>query len=375
MDLKNYFLIVLKGWWLILLAVLVAVTTALVVSYSQVPIYRTWATFVVSPTPSFEELNDFTRSLDTLANRDSIMSTYAEIATSKALLKEAREEIGLSKEQTKYLSVSSEYIHSTNILKISVESDDPAVAKAVADVVGQKAIDYVEDLYEIYRMRLLDPAYTPRTPAKPNIKDNVVLAAVLGFVVGVGLAFLLHYMRSQKESIVTASFIDSDTGSYNQYYLLQRLKEELSRAKRNGYALALVLMNIENLDSLSVMRLPRLRNEALRQVALFLKHNLREEDLVARTSGDQFALLLPHTTGIEAEKLLKKLQTQIEWTVFELKEGGLKLNLSVVSGVAAYDGANDTEREGLFRQAKIALQRAGENGNNQPYLYSHRTES
>ena len=78
-------------------------------------------------------------------------------------------------------------------------------------------------------------------------------------------------------------------------------------------------MSIERLDMIGDSR-PDLRSEALRRVGLFLKQYLREEDLVARFKGDTFALLFLDTSGPDAEQILKKLQTRMEWSVFELEE-------------------------------------------------------
>ena len=61
MELRTYIRLLLQGWWLILATVLVAITASLMITYTQTPIYRTTATFVVSPGASFSTLK--TRSL------------------------------------------------------------------------------------------------------------------------------------------------------------------------------------------------------------------------------------------------------------------------------------------------------------------------
>ena len=363
MELKDYLRVILKGWWLILSAFLVSVASALVFSYSQTPIYSASATFVVSPGQSLSQSSEFMQGVSTLSKRDGIMSTYVEIAQSKAILSAARNQIGLTPDQLEHLSVSSELIPATNVIIITVEADDPKLAKAYADLIGQKTIEYVKQLYEPYDMKPLDAAPVPVLPSKPNIQQNTLVAAVIGLVIGVGLAFLLEYIRPSIQTINLAgvSIIDGNTGSYNRHYLLQRLGEELSRAKRHGHPLSLALLNIEHLDAVSNTHLPHLRNEALRRVNLFLKEHAREEDVVARFEGDKFALLLPDTPGSEAERILEKLQTRLEWTLFEMEESKVKLNLSATSGIAAYN-LNGTDRDELLVQAETALQCAGNSG-------------
>ncbi len=361
MELRHYFKVVLRGWWLILPALLIAVSSALVFTYSQTPIYRTAATFVVSPSSAFSDVSEVIRGLDTLTKRDSILATYAHIATSDTIVKQVGREMGLDVEQRENLSVSSELVPPTNIIKIIVESDDPALAQTCADLVGQRTIEYINDLDEVYDMQPLDLAFTPLLPSKPNKVQTVMLATILGSIVGIAVAFLLEYLRSSGEAIADVSIIDSDTGIYNRHYFLQRLGGELSRAKRHRYPLSLALMNVERLDVIKDMHLPRLRNEALRRVGIFLKQYLREEDLVARFEGDTFAILLPDTSGPDAERLINKLHTRMEWSIFELEEASVKLNLSATSGVVAYEFSG-TGRDELVARAEKALQHANDNG-------------
>ena len=346
-----------KGWWLILPAILISVSVGLVITYTQPKIYRTEATFIVSPAASFSDPSDVLRGLSSISQREGVMSTYVEIAASSTIRWAVYEELQLTENQRKHLGIGSELIPSTNIIKISASSHDPKLAKEIADKVGEETIEYVKGLYEIYDMKLLDPAYVPRSPSKPQKVENLVLAALAGAVVGVGSAFLLDYLRAEEEVAAGLNILDPETGTYNRYYFLRRLSEELSRAKRHERPLTLALMGIENLDVTPEMN-PRLRKEALRRVGLFLKQYLRNEDLVARYEDDTFALLLPDTSGSEAEQMLQALHAKMEWDVFEF-EDGVKLNLVPSTGVVAYD-LNGIGRDEFVSSLVSTLQRARE---------------
>jgi len=369
-EFRHYLKVILKGWWLVLPALLSSLIAALVFTYSQTPIYRTSATFVVSPSANLSTIGDVVRGLDTLTKRDSILSTYAAIATSRFVRSEIDQELNLTPTQKENLNISGELIQPTNIIEILVESDDPDLAKTTAILVGEKTIEYVGNLYELYDIKPLDPPYAPRRPSKPDIVQNLLLAGILGLLVGVGLAFLLTYLRSSQEEVVGINIIDSETGVYNQRYFTQRLGVELSRAKRHQYALSLAMMNIEQLD---MVRDESMRNEALRQVILFLTKHLRQEDLVARFKDDSFALLLPDTNGPDATRLLEGLQTRLQWKTFELSESGIKLNLSASFGIVAY-GSNGISRDELLAKATDALKRAGDSGYGEIYLLDDKDE-
>ncbi len=357
MELKQYLQIVLRGWWLILPTIMISLTTALVISYIQTPIYESDATFVVSPNASFGSVYEILSGVDSLSRRDGIMATYAEIATSATILDAVYKEMQLSGEQIENLKVGSDLIPSTNIIMVIVQGPDRYLVRDCADLVGEKTIAYVEQLYEIYDMKPLDKAYTPSSPIKPSKMKNLLLAGVLGMGVGVGSAFLLHYLRSSGQKVASISIIDSDIGVYNRQYFMQRLGEELSRAKHHRHPLSVVLLNVERLDLALGERMSQMRSKALRRVAFFLKEYLRPEDLVAYFEGDTFALLFPDTSGPDAEKVMRKLHARIDWTVFELEEVGLKLNLTATSGVVAYD-FNGAGRDEILVRAQETLQQA-----------------
>jgi diguanylate cyclase (GGDEF)-like protein len=363
MELKRYIRIILRGWWLILLAILISVGSALLITYNQTRIYRTSATFVISPSASLGSTSEVFRSLDFTKSREGIMTTYVEIVTSNTILGAVYEEMELTEAQREHLYVEGEIIPSSNVIRITVEADDPLIAKTCADLVGQKTIEYTKTLYEVYDLKPLDPAYVSYSPVNLRTTQNLIVAALLGSVVGVGSAFLLHYLRAAEEEIAGFAVIDTESGVYNRPYFLQRLGEELSRSKRRDHPLSVVLMRIEHLDRIADDR-HDLRTEALRRVGLFLKQHLRQEDLVARFEGHTFALLFPETAGLDTEQILKKLQTRMAWSVFELEEGSVKLNLTATSGIAAYhsNDINGASREEILAQAESALQRARDDG-------------
>ena len=369
MVLKNYFKVILRGWWLILPTLLSALTVALILTYSQTPIYRTSATYVVSPSASLGTVSDVARGLDTLTKRDSIMATYATIATSRRIRNEICEELNLTKAQEENLNITSEQVHPTNIIEITVESDDPELAKTIAVLVGEKTVDYVNNLYELYDIKLLDPPYTPYAPSKPDLVQNLVLAIVLGLLIGIALAFLAEYLRTPPV-VNTDIIIDGETGAYNRQYLMQRLEQELSRIKRNPRALSLALMHLEQLDTVRELRQPAARSEALRQVALILTQQLRPEDLVAHLQGDRFALLLPDTSASSALRILEGVQARLQWNTFELPQRGIKLSFTTSFGVATCtDGISSQE---LLAQATEALKQARDKGHGEICLLDER---
>ncbi|OQY20915.1 MAG: hypothetical protein B6I34_08060 [Anaerolineaceae bacterium 4572_32.1] len=360
MELKAYFRILIQKWWVILPTLLITFTSTVVLTFTQIPVYQTTATFVVTPNTSFEDVKSFASGLDILSRRSEIATTYAEVANSNSIKKQAAVELGLSSAQKKSLSVESQLLAGTNVLKITVEGNDPVLVRDFANTVGAQTITYAQELYETYVLKPLDPATLPNSPIKPSKALNLALGGILGLALGAGLAFLSEYLQAPLENMTSFGILDDETGAYNKRYFVHRLREEMSRAKRNTYPLSLALMNVDHLDTLRSSP-PQVRREALRKVAVLLKQHLREEDVMARLDETVFAFLFPDMPGSKAQETVEKLQTRIAWTPLEMEKSGLKLNLSGSAGVVAYQ-CNGTKQNELLDLANRALEEAETSG-------------
>jgi diguanylate cyclase (GGDEF)-like protein len=369
MELKIYLRILLRKWWIVIPALLITFTSTMAFTFTQVPTYRATATFVVALTGSFEETWSFVDGLDTLSRQAEIANTYGKVATSRLIKQNAADALALPHNQREDLSVYSQLLQGTNVLEITVEGNDPALARDFANVVGDKTRAYVQELYETYDMRPLDQATLPASPIKPNKVLNLALGAILGLALGAGLAFLSEYLQAPLESMVNFGVLDDETGAYNKRYFKQRLGEEMSRANRNKYSLSLALMNVDQLEVMGTSSSPQVRSEALRKVAVFLKQYLREEDVLARFDKTVFAFLLPDMPGEKAKAVMEKLQTRMAWTSLEMEKSGVKLNLSGAVGVVAYQH-NGTGQDEFLAGANRALQQAEAGGYGKACLLS-----
>ena len=374
MELKIYLRILLRKWWIILPAFLITFTSTIVFTFTQAPTYEAVATFVVAPSSAFGDVRSFAEGLDRLSRRTEISTTYAQVAASRLIRREAAEELDLSQDQRQSLSVASQLVAGTNVIKITVEGSDPVLVRDFANVVGAETVAYVQELYDGYYMNPLDQASLPASPSTPNKKLNLALGAILGMALGGGLAFFSEYLQTPLEGMMNFAILDDETGVCNKRYFRQRLGEEISRARRNKYPLSLALMNVDHLEVMRTTPSSQVRSEALRKVAGFLKQYLREEDVLARFDGTVFAFLLPDIPGEKAKAVMEELQTRIGWTSLEIEKSGVKINLSGAAGVVAYQ-CNGTGQDEFLAEADRALQQAEAAGYGKMCLLSEGEES
>jgi len=369
MELKTYFRIMVKKWWIVIPVFLVTLTAGIVFTYITAPVYSATTTYVVVPSPSFG--GNLANGLDMLARREEIATTFSEIASSRRVKALAISSLSLQSGQD--YSVESRLRAGTNIIEITVEGPDPVIVRGLANAVGASIEQYVQELFEVFTLVLLDEAITPQEPLRPNPVLYLTLAAVLGLALGAGLAFLSEYLETPLSSPISMNIIDDETGVYNREYFLRRLSEEMVRARRNRYSLSLALMRVDGVAFLNGADSAKLRAEILRQVARLTSLYLREEDIVAHFEDDVLGLLLPDMTGEDAKALMEYLQTRVALTPFQSSVNGATINLRSSIGITAYYYHNGTSRDELVAEASRALELAEVEENGSTFLMAHLT--
>lgn len=192
MEIKFLLRLLLKKWWIVLATMFITVGSTIVFTLIQNPKYSATVTYVVSPSPDLLNAASFVSGLSVLGGQSTITNTYASIATSESVRENAVKALKLNQLQNSTLSVSSRVRSGTNMIEITVEGNDPLTVQAFANRIGESTEAYVNTLYEVYDMKVLDGAKPPEKPIWPNMFLNIVVAIVLSFALGVSLAFLAN---------------------------------------------------------------------------------------------------------------------------------------------------------------------------------------
>jgi diguanylate cyclase (GGDEF)-like protein len=155
------------------------------------------------------------------------------------------------------------------------------------------------------------------------------------------------------------AYVDGLTGIHNRRFFEMRIMEELERAGRFQGRLAVIMVDIDNFKKLNDEFGHLLGDEILRSVSSILKQQLRKMDMVCRYGGDEFAILVPETTGDNALRVAEKLRRQVETNDFP----GVPRPVTISCGVADYPGHGVT-RDEVVAAADWALYSAKESGRN-----------
>lgn len=161
------------------------------------------------------------------------------------------------------------------------------------------------------------------------------------------------------ERVRQLAYRDGLTGIFNRRFFEMRILEELERSSRYASALSVLLIDLDGYKGLNDEFGHLLGDEVLRQISALFLQQLRKADVVCRYGGDEFAVLLPQTSGEQAAAAAEKLRRAVAAWEFP----GVPRPITLSVGVACCP-ANGRTRDELVKAADDALYGAKQQGRN-----------
>lgn len=144
---------------------------------------------------------------------------------------------------------------------------------------------------------------------------------------------------------------DPLTGVANRRALDHTLQRELARAQRSQRPLSMVLADIDGFKLINDTHGHPAGDRALQLVARCVQKVTRRGDLVARTGGDEFALMLPETNASEAHAIGERIRVGLA------RASTPGMNIEVSLGFACADAEWPSGATGLLAAADADLYR------------------
>ncbi len=168
---------------------------------------------------------------------------------------------------------------------------------------------------------------------------------------------LYQQVAMQKKALEKMALTDQLTGLYNRHFLMPYIKKSLSSAQRYNYPLSLVMMDLDKFKCINDDLGHGAGDKFLCDIAEILNDNCRSEDAAIRLGGDEFLIVLPHCSLVQA-----KFKTET------LKQAVNKLSSSSHQMSASF-GLSSTEGdcfnfEALFSKADDAAYQSKLKGGN-----------
>ncbi|MBN9599244.1 MAG: diguanylate cyclase [Afipia sp.] len=173
--------------------------------------------------------------------------------------------------------------------------------------------------------------------------------------------FLLMCSDSLKRQLESAASTDYLTGLPNRRTLARCGKEAFQNARQERAELFVAIFDMDNFKSINDTFGHEGGDQALIHVAGLLRDRLGTFGMIARTGGEEFALLMPRTGRGEGLARIEEARSAIEHGRFRVGPNEVPLT---ISGGATTFCATDTIFDDILRRADQALYKAKANGRN-----------
>ena len=166
--------------------------------------------------------------------------------------------------------------------------------------------------------------------------------------------------EGEDEDLSHAAITDPLTHIMNRRGITVGLLDAMAHAERYRTPLTVAMADIDLLKEINASYGRGGGDSVLKDVAGVLADALRMPDKVGRYGGEEFLIVLPHTSLVHGKKIVERIRNSVSKWDFEV--GSKKIRLTISIGVAQYKVGEDLEQ--LMSHASKALQEAKQGGRN-----------
>ncbi|MEW6642222.1 MAG: GGDEF domain-containing protein [Pseudomonadota bacterium] len=184
--------------------------------------------------------------------------------------------------------------------------------------------------------------------------------------------FVLMAIDRLRAEVAGLALVDDLTGIANRRHFLIRLSEACARASRIDEPFGLLVIDLDGFKAINDSYGHSAGDECLRSFTRVAQAHLRIGDLLARTGGDEFCVILPSTSLSEAALVARNLvkacrQTRLHWH-------GQQLSLTTSIGIATWSCEIGNDVQKLIAEADHALYVAKKQGRDRLAVHQHNVQ-
>ncbi len=179
-------------------------------------------------------------------------------------------------------------------------------------------------------------------------------------------------IKELRDKMKTLSTTDELTGLHNRKYLLERMEQEISRAKRYATPLSLLLFDLDFFKSVNDIYGYEWGDVLLKSIADKLRQVIRKEDILTRYGDEEYVVVLPNTPEDNAFLFAERFRKEVERMEFIPAGEEERHPITISGGIATFPCIPDTEEDAntIIRYAEHALYNAKKRGKNKIVQFS-----
>ena len=169
-------------------------------------------------------------------------------------------------------------------------------------------------------------------------------------------------IKAKHDELKKEATFDWMTGALNRAHFIRQAREELDKALRNNFSVAIILLDIDNFKEINDTKGHAAGDRVIREFADRIKKLIRKIDLFGRFGGDEFIIMLSHKTEEEAKSVSERLLSMLSKPIVFEKE---KIRATASIGISQKEvGSAPSDLEKLTQLADQGLYAAKSKGGN-----------
>jgi diguanylate cyclase (GGDEF)-like protein len=240
--------------------------------------------------------------------------------------------------------------------QVELRVEDDGISRAHARIRAETGRAWVEDMGS----RNGTFVNGAKIAAAVELHDGDKIQVGRGTVIRFGFQDDLD--ESFHESLLSSALRDGLTKLFNKRYFLERLDSELKFAQRHQTSLSLLMLDLDHFKKINDTMGHLAGDKVLATISGVLAKAVRNEDVVARFGGEEFAIILRAIEIDSAQLMAERVRKLVEATVISFDNKELRATVSI--GIATYPLTQCRILEELIGAADEALYRAKHDGRN-----------
>ncbi|EPJ43040.1 MAG: hypothetical protein OFPI_44760 [Osedax symbiont Rs2] len=196
---------------------------------------------------------------------------------------------------------------------------------------------------------------------KGSIFDSLLINLLISILITAAvLTFSWRTLNGYQQQLEKMAITDKLTGLNNRQMLEPVLEQLFKLSRRHNYQLCAAVLDIDNFKAINDQYGHPFGDKVLVAVAALIRGLTRESDVLCRWGGEEFLILMPNCSSVDAHSFARKVQQQLATSSFDIEQRQINIELSI--GISQKE-SDDTSEHLIFRadQALLSAKRAGRN--------------
>ncbi len=185
----------------------------------------------------------------------------------------------------------------------------------------------------------------------------------------------MNDLQNLKNHYQSISMIDHLTGLYNRRYFFDYIEKSLSKNKRYGQSLCVLMMDLDHFKNVNDNHGHGFGDKVLINVSKALKKHVRDSDILVRYGGEEFIIIFTNIDANEGENFAERIRKTIEAIYWKEKKDFIQtISIGLFYLNKSYPSKQSEQQiniDKLIMYADTALYRAKKNGRNRVVTFTH----